>query len=111
MVSLNDHWPQIIFTLCVENRADRRWSVCKRRARKCPALLNHPAHEPFSRRRLGGGSLSGSTSCSLFRFIAIIVRHVSFSSLPTFRITGRVIERSRLNFVFFRTSMFGCTCV
>ena len=67
-----------------------------------PSPFESFAHEHFPRRRLGGGSLSGSTSWSLFRFIAIIVRHVPFSSLSTFRITGRVIERSRLNFVFFR---------
>ena len=27
-----------------EDRADRRWSICKRRARQDPALVNHPAH-------------------------------------------------------------------
>ena len=48
-----------------------------------PSPFESFAHEHLSRRRLGGGSLSGSTSCSLFRFIAIIVRHVPFSSLST----------------------------
>ena len=46
IMNFNDHCTAVIHKhfLRWEDRADRRWSICKRRARQVPALMIHPAH-------------------------------------------------------------------
>ena len=112
-MSLNDHWLRFTVTFCIEKIALTGAGLYAKEGRDKTQPFSKTqliSYEDFTRRRLAAGSLSGSTSCSLFHFVAIIVRHVPFSSFSTFRITGRVIERPRVNFKFFRTSMSGCTC-